>query len=661
MLPISPRFFRHCFLSLLSGIALSTSLAAKDWTLADQRVIVSFDDQTALLSVRDLISGREWTQAAGGSAWAVQSVTQADGQINATLDGPITFDLTLRLADNSDLIVTLDAPTETPLTDGLRYPAPFVTPGADWHIVFPEAEGMLVPMDEVEDALHLDREVSVYDMSGLIMPWVGITDPTLQAGYSFTIDTPFDASVWLARAGEQPAPSPQWNGEMGRFGYARQVRYHFFAAGGYVAQAKHYRAHVQENAAFSTLRERAKTRPAIDKLIGAVHIYTWSDGRTLELAADLKAAGIDRAWIGWDPNHPPYPKPGYSEGLTDMGFLAGVYDLYRDAYSDDEYEERRAELPVLDELWLHRYTYHGKFDEIVARNPDGSPQTMIRSSDVNLMRYWVCTCAILPHLEERISRELEVYPHESTFLDVTLAAGPIECYSPDHLMTHRQDAAARLVIHRYMGEELGLVVGSESGADYGAAHTEFMHGLMSLHKQFGDRRGPNRRRQAGTPTFRGDWSDTERPSMMLGEHEATERYLKFGLGPAYRVPLYELVYHDAVVTSWRWNDNNHKQPSTWARKDLYNALYGTAPQWNLDLPTWQTHRDQFVTSYRALTTILRDVGYSEMVDHRFLDTDRQVQETRFANGSRVLANFGEKPVVFGDVTIPAGGFQHLSR
>ena len=144
--------------------------------------------------------------------------------------------------------------------------------------------------------------------------------------------------------------------------------------------------------------------------------------------------------------------------------------------------------------------------------------------------------------------------------------------------------------------------------------------------------------------------------MMLMEHNATDRYWKYGLGPEYRVPLYELVYHDATVTSWRWNDNSHKQPATWARKDLFNALYATAPQWNLDGPTWTRLRDRFVSSYQALTKVLRDVGYSEMLDHRFLDEARQLQETRFANGSSVIVNFSPTPVEAAGQTVPAESF-----
>jgi hypothetical protein len=39
--------------------------------------------------------------------------------------------------------------------------------------------------------------------------------------------------------------------------------------------------------------------------------------------------------------------------------------------------------------------------------------------------------------------------------------------------------------------------------------------------------------------------------------------------------------------------------------------------------------------------LVRRVGYQEMTDHRFVSPDRNVQQTSFANGTRVVVNFGE--------------------
>jgi len=58
---------------------------------------------------------------------------------------------------------------------------------------------------------------------------------------------------------------------------------------------------------------------------------------------------------------------------------------------------------------------------------------------------------------------------------------------------------------------------------------------------------------------------------------------------------------------------------------------------------WQQHKERFAQSYKDVCPVVRDVGYAEMTDHRFLTPDRDVQQTQFANGVTITVNFGTKP------------------
>jgi hypothetical protein len=65
-------------------------------------------------------------------------------------------------------------------------------------------------------------------------------------------------------------------------------------------------------------------------------------------------------------------------------------------------------------------------------------------------------------------------------------------------------------------------------------------------------------------------------------------------------------------------------------------------------PLWARSQERFVASYRNTCEVARAVGYSEMIDHRFLTPDRNVQQTVFANDVTVTVNFGPKAFVLGD-------------
>jgi hypothetical protein len=131
---------------------------------------------------------------------------------------------------------------------------------------------------------------------------------------------------------------------------------------------------------------------------------------------------------------------------------------------------------------------------------------------------------------------------------------------------------------------------------------------------------------------------------------APERVVKFQLGHEYRLPLWELVYHDCVVAQWYWGDYNNKLPMLWDKRDLFNLLYATPPMFMFNRDFWKKNKGRFVQSYRNTCPTVREVGYSEMTDHRFLTADRSVQQTAFANGTRVTVNFGDRPFRLADGT-----------
>src|ERR1700690_2382902 len=100
---------------------------------------------------------------------------------------------------------------------------------------------------------------------------------------------------------------------------------------------------------------------------------------------------------------------------------------------------------------------------------------------------------------------------------------------------------------------------------------------------------------------------------------------KYQLGQQYRLPLWELVFHDCVVAQWYWGDYNNKLPAIWDQRDRFNALYGTGPMFMLDRAFWQKNQERFARSYREICPITRATGYSEMTNHEFLTPDRDVQ------------------------------------
>lgn len=130
-----------------------------------------------------------------------------------------------------------------------------------------------------------------------------------------------------------------------------------------------------------------------------------------------------------------------------------------------------------------------------------------------------------------------------------------------------------------------------------------------------------------------------------------ELCLGYDFNPARRVPLFQLVYHDSVVCTRRWNQDPGRDASLWNRHDLMNILYGTPPLWFMHpkagnvigTPEWERVRERYLQTYRNVCGWHEKIGFDEMTDHRFLADDRMVQETRFRNGLGVVVNFSAVP------------------
>ena len=89
----------------------------------------------------------------------------------------------------------------------------------------------------------------------------------------------------------------------------------------------------------------------------------------------------------------------------------------------------------------------------------------------------------------------------------------------------------------------------------------------------------------------------------------------------------------------RWEDGNQHTPEIWWKKDLFNILYGSAPLWNLDRERWEAYKNTFIESYKRVCPWLQQIGYDEMVSHRFVTEDHKVQESVFSSGKKVVVNF----------------------
>lgn len=600
---------------------------SKVWTLSDSKLHIRFDDQTALLAVTDKRCNKVWEQLPLKDQFVVRKTEQKGNALHVKLSGKYELEVSMVLTANSALEVSLTGDGKIDIQN-FAFPSAFKAPDKNHYLLLTDSEGLLLPVDDTKYPVGASQPY--FCGGGLAMAWMGMVDHQFNSGYMAILKTPYDATMRTKRENGLIVFEPLWMPSMQKFGYERRVTYHFFDKGGYVAQAKTYRDYIWKKNNVTSLKEKQKRFPAMEKMIGGVHIYVWDKARDVELAKEMKSSGVEKALILWDANHTPYPEIGYDNKLKELGYATGGYELFTDLKTRDT---ATYDVDPNGPMRFAHTVYPGKFNQLAARKNDGKTY-------FNQFGHTTCPEAIRPEIYRKVDAKLKEFPHETFFLDVYQANSLFECYSNDHRLTREQFAKEVVKNHQIMEDKYHQYLGGEWGAEYVNAHVAYVHGMMTLQRTWWG----SGIEKKGTIYYTGDWKSNSRPTQMVGTRVANDQYLKYSINEYTRIPLYELVYHDAVVTSWRWEDGNHHTPEIWWKKDLFNMLYGSAPLWNLDRERWEEYKYTFIESYKNVCPWLEQIGYDELVSHRFVTPDHKIQESVFSSGKIIVVNFGDTDV-----------------
>ena len=573
--------------------------------VSNQSLTVTLITSNATLRVHDARSGRDWTQRAQSAGLVLTRAAAQSGQIQmgffSAASGEELSGKLVMVPGRPEFTFELAGAGE--MAAPLAFPHPFLSAPGDY-LVVPMNEGISYPVEDESVETH---RLIAYGGHGICMAFWGVTDG--KAGQMAIIETPDDAAIRMRRLGRRLTIAPEWEPQCGAFGYARRLRYVFFDQGGHVAMAKRYRAYARDLGLLKTLADKRRANPNVDRLIGAVNVWCW-DRDAVAIVKEMQAAGIEH--ILWSNAQP----PENLRALNDLGVLTSRYDSYQDVMDPAQFPKLR---------WTHGDWTTGAWPNGIIRDARGQwiPGWGVEAKDGSMISCGViCDQEALAFARQRVPAELARSPYLCRFIDTTTAAPWHECYATNHPMTRTESKQYKMELLRYMSEDQKLVTGCETGHDASVPFLHDFEGMLSL--------GPYRVPDAGRRMSE-LWTNVP------------ERVAKYQLGQAYRLPLWELVYHDCTVAQWYWGDYNNKLPALWDKRDLFNVLYGTPPMFMFNRKLWTENKDRFARSYRNICPYVRRAGYAEMLDHRFLTPDRSVQQTVFANGQPVTVNFGAAP------------------
>ncbi|MBO7743698.1 hypothetical protein I8J29_05785 [Paenibacillus sp. MWE-103] len=492
-------------------------------------------------------------------------------------------------------------------------PGSFVPSGETLELVLPIMQGMLwrgggAPFDwRLGEGRH----------GGFAMPLVGYLSPS--GGLLVTAETRDDLELRVGKdsTGRCWANYLQTQ-SLGTLRYDRVARI-YVTEPDIVSLAKTYRSKIIAQGNFKGWEEKIAERPALERLFGSLMCFAGYCQDELDYAKEcekLRQFGFDRALI--------YPAR-FNTYNNDI-LMGGLPPIHMSRQTVEQIKRLGYDLAPWS--WLNEALddNSGFVERIYRKSPDGNRIPHWAIDDQKW--YWACTTFMEAFQQQANAGAFSDMTWDH--FDVITCAANNECYALDH--------------PAHAGRPLSRT-----------EDREWIKKLLAAG-------------QAGTRAVSSEgFNDAYSKEYDLGSVKA---FPMFNQWPFWPIPLTMLVYHDSMIHSWwemhsynnpyfgRINGNNmYEYGGGRARiQAAMDALMGCPPDvFPFGAQYMWTGKGQETFAYRyrfedpevqfALREALpvarlhRKIGKQEMIHFRILSEDGNVQETAFADGTTIVANF----------------------
>ena len=385
-----------------------------------------------------------------------------------------------------------------------------------------------------------------------------------------------------------------------------------------------------------TLDEKIKANPEINNLVGGGIFWIWnnnydevmySDYDTdvepatgddlMRIADDLHKNGVDKAMMGifFEPDSN-FVEPLYKK----YGYISTQYDNYNDVLNPEM-------LSIIPNNRAKNCDYTARrmkdYSAGVQITPTGelAKAWAIKGFD-GLMHSQNTLCPVIAaeRIKEEIPQILAKYPYyKGRFIDV-YGCRLGTCYSDVHPSTMAETLVVKNGAFEAM-EKMGLITGTENGFDGIVNHLTYSEGLHSpVNLQI---------------------PDSGRKHAHIMNDGQTAHIGKEMMRPERRVPLWQLVYHDCMMTFPYWGDSTESAPKYTNRRVLFACLFGCPPLYSFSVKDYEALKPAILDSYKRISDVHSKVATLKMTDYEVLSEDYTLQRSVFGDKYSVTVNFSD--------------------
>ena len=366
-----------------------------------------------------------------------------------------------------------------------------------------------------------------------------------------------------------------------------------------------------------------------------LEVRDWGDGVSMKMLEQFKQAGFDRMRLcigGWSGVE---KRPEAAAEADRMGYLFGTYDSFHSIHNP--------KLRGTDATWETAQFDQKLYEEGPIVTRDGKRLGGFKGSGNTLS-----PIAAWPYVEKRVTGNMKRVPYNYYFVDCDAYGEVYDDYSPLHPSTQAQDAAARDARLAWISDTFHAVIGSEGGSSYAAPVIHLAEGMFGPAFGWGD---PDLKDKA-SKYYLGGYYPPDGPKVFTAQVPLEEKYEYLYYDPRFRLPLYETVFHDSVVTTHQWANGSLKFTNALDTVALTELLYQVPPLYHMNLEEFAKHRETMKKHYAFFSPLHREIGFSQMTDFAWLTPDRLVQRTIFGNKVEMVANLSTQAFEYRGTAIP---------
>ena len=363
------------------------------------------------------------------------------------------------------------------------------------------------------------------------------------------------------------------------------------------------------------------------------HPDEWGDGLSLKLLEQFAENGLDRLWLGVDSWQDGFRHPLAVARAKVLGYLVGPYDSYHSIHHPDE-----------KDTWETAQFDLSLYETGAIVNADGTKNRGFKKKG-----YHLSPLVAQPYVESRVNGIVKQMPSDfnTWFIDCDAYGELFDDYSASHPATQLDDMNARLARIAWIRDTHNMVVGSEGGAAYSVPTLHFAHGMTVPVIGWGD---PDMKSKI-SPYYVGGYWPPEGPAIHIKQVPLKPNYLYHYYDPRFRLPLYQIVFHDSVITTHHWGSGSLKFENAIGTLALLEQLYNVPPLYHLNIEEFSKHKAWITRHYAFFSPLHRQIGGQAMTDFEWLSDDKLVQRTEFGNIVEIFANFGTDVFGYEDLVI----------